>query len=861
MKINYILIITFLITFSAPAFSQPTEVTYLGNVAKSGNVNNATYGPFNIGFNFTFFGNSYTQFYVSSNGLVLFGAGSTDATEDPIPTAGTPNNFIAAFWDDLTVDGTGNILYTTIGAAPNRKLVIQFRNMGFYPYPAFFGTFSAILYETTNNIQVQYRLIVDKSSTKAHGDNAVIGIENSDGTAGVQYAYHNPTAIASSKAILFSPSGSTYNTNPNALYDGVYLTTNTNLPEPGITLLTAPGEDAVIGSDYTFEWAAASNAASYFLFVSNYSDLTDAAIYTPGSNLSYTVTNLMLDTTYYWGVFSTNSTGTTWCEIEKFSTSSHPPLAPVSQTKWIDFNQEEIVQLKYTGGDSGPKVAIITSLPPEGQLFQYNGGVKGVQITAVPTEVTDPALNVIYAANGNTGNDVGNFNFKIHDGTGDSPVGLMTINVIPPGPPNFLLAAKGTGVEIQFDRIMSDPAGKQNQFTVTVNGTPATISSVGLKEGDPYSFSLILATPLSGTETVTVAYTRGNITSAGGGILESFSAQAVTLRSQTITFGTIPDKKYGDAPFNLTATASSGLGLQYSSSNMSVATVAGNVVTVIRPGSATITARQAGNITYAPARYSRTLTVSKADLIFTADNKTKRYKEPNPELTFTITGFKTGEDQTVLDALPSITTTAELNSPAGEYPISFAGGNDNNYNYLFVPGILTITKTDQTVSFTDVPVKLLRKSTYTLKAVASSGLTVLFESLNTSLATVSGSDLTGIADGKVQIRAYQPGDDNYNPAEITAEVEIYSTHKDILHLFTPNNDGINDHWEIPGLHEYGKCDVKIYDRWGKLVFSSPDYNNLWDGTSDGTPLPEGAYYFVIKTENEGVITGTVNILR
>ena len=60
---------------------------------------------------------------------------------------------------------------------------------------------------------------------------------------------------------------------------------------------------------------------------------------------------------------------------------------------------------------------------------------------------------------------------------------------------------------------------------------------------------------------------------------------------------------------------------------------------------------------------------------------------------------------------------------------------------------------------------------------------------------------------------------------------------------------------------WGKCDVKVYNRWGKLVFSDPNYNNLWNGTSNGSPLPEGPYYFIIKTENAGTITGNVNIVR
>jgi gliding motility-associated-like protein len=82
-----------------------------------------------------------------------------------------------------------------------------------------------------------------------------------------------------------------------------------------------------------------------------------------------------------------------------------------------------------------------------------------------------------------------------------------------------------------------------------------------------------------------------------------------------------------------------------------------------------------------------------------------------------------------------------------------------------------------------------------------------------------------------------------------------------MYLFTPNNDGINDLWELPLLSTWGKCDVRVFNRWGKLVFASPDYHNEWNGTSDGSPVPEGAYYFIIKTENNGIIKGTINLVR
>ena len=448
-----------------------------------------------------------------------------------------------------------------------------------------------------------------------------------------------------------------------------------------------------------------------------------------------------------------------------------------------------------------------------------------------------------------------------HDGTGDSAEGLVTINVISAVVPNLVTAAKGTGVEVQFDVPMSDPTGKQDQFTVNVNGSPVTITSASLKDGDPYTISLVLATPLTGTETVLVSYTQGDVTGQTGGLLASFTDQPVTLRAQTINFPELTPKKYGDPSFALTATSSSGLGITYSSSNQVVATISGSTLTVRLPGLANITARQAGNATYAPARYTRSLSVGKADLTFTADNKSRPYLQPNPELTYTITGFVPGEDQSVLDELPVISTTAAQSSPGGDYPVTLTGGSDNNYNYVFVNGILTITRIDQTISFTSYPDKLRVGETRTLSATSTSGLPVLFQSLNTQLASVSGNQVTGVSRGNVQIRAYHPGNESYNPAEALVTIEILGSHKDIIHLFTPNSDGFNDLWELPELAAWGKCDVKVYNRWGKPVFSSPDYNNTWDGTSDGKPLPEGAYYFVIKTQNAGTVTGTVNILR
>jgi gliding motility-associated-like protein len=87
------------------------------------------------------------------------------------------------------------------------------------------------------------------------------------------------------------------------------------------------------------------------------------------------------------------------------------------------------------------------------------------------------------------------------------------------------------------------------------------------------------------------------------------------------------------------------------------------------------------------------------------------------------------------------------------------------------------------------------------------------------------------------------------------------TFDNIGSLFTPNNDGMNDYWYIPDIDQYGTISVQIYNRFGKLLYHSSAYKNDWEGTYNGSPLPEGSYYYIIKSSSKGIIKGVVNLLR
>ena len=95
-----------------------------------------------------------------------------------------------------------------------------------------------------------------------------------------------------------------------------------------------------------------------------------------------------------------------------------------------------------------------------------------------------------------------------------------------------------------------------------------------------------------------------------------------------------------------------------------------------------------------------TLSVAKADLTYKADNKTRKYGEPNPAFTYTATGFVNGDDVSDITA-PTISCTATAAGDARSYDIIFTGGSAVNYNFVLQKGTLTVEKIDLTVTVAD----------------------------------------------------------------------------------------------------------------------------------------------------------------
>jgi gliding motility-associated-like protein len=87
---------------------------------------------------------------------------------------------------------------------------------------------------------------------------------------------------------------------------------------------------------------------------------------------------------------------------------------------------------------------------------------------------------------------------------------------------------------------------------------------------------------------------------------------------------------------------------------------------------------------------------------------------------------------------------------------------------------------------------------------------------------------------------------------------------DLPNAFTPNADGINETFVIPGIEDFPKAELIVFNRWGQVVFSAKHYQNDWTGTNQrGKPLPEGTYYYLLQLDiaKEAPLTGHVTIIR
>jgi len=328
--------------------------------------------------------------------------------------------------------------------------------------------------------------------------------------------------------------------------------------------------------------------------------------------------------------------------------------------------------------------------------------------------------------------------------------------------PNFVGQANGT--------LIIQPATQQITFGALPN---RTVGDADFNVSATASSNLVVSFSASGNCTLIntqVHITGGGsctITASQDGNLNYNPATAVARTftigkaNQQITFNALVDKKFGDADFNVTATASSNLAVSFSASGN--CTLTGTQVHITGGGSCTITASQDGNSDYNPATaVARTFTIGKANQQITFDAlPNKKFGDADFNVNATASSnlavsFSVSGNCTLANTQVHITG-------GGSCTITASQDGNTNYNpATSVARSFTIAKADQQITFGALLNKTFGDADFNVSATASSNLAVSFSANGNCSLTGAQVHITGT--GSCTITASQDGNANYNPA-------------------------------------------------------------------------------------------------
>jgi gliding motility-associated-like protein len=112
-----------------------------------------------------------------------------------------------------------------------------------------------------------------------------------------------------------------------------------------------------------------------------------------------------------------------------------------------------------------------------------------------------------------------------------------------------------------------------------------------------------------------------------------------------------------------------------------------------------------------------------------------------------------------------------------------------------------------------------------------------------------------------RVTAFKKGNNNVysvsNYAEVASVPSVF-----VPSAFTPNSDGINDIFRIKG-ENLQNFTLKVFNRWGEVIFESSNPNDGWDGKFQGNPVQNDTYVYQVTAKNlvGRNLTGAVTLIR
>jgi sugar lactone lactonase YvrE len=356
---------------------------------------------------------------------------------------------------------------------------------------------------------------------------------------------------------------------------------------------------------------------------------------------------------------------------------------------------------------------------------------------------------------------------------------------------------------------------------------------------------------------------------------------------QAITFAALGTKAYGDLPFQLTATASSGLPVTYVSSDPTVATISGNTVTILKGGSTTITASQGGNFDIDPAiPVPRVLTINKASQTITINGLGPSPAQiflpcSNPSITLNAIS-NSGLPITYTYTLPTHWTangnTLTYNGPMPSVGMSVYANQAGNQNYNPAAELrIVIDVVKVHPSFTTPPTYTFNKNygdpSFNLNTILQNSNQPVTVSWGSglpdvvSINTVTG-EVTILNAGSVSFSLRQVGNTCYNHAETQPfYISVNKIYQQLVYTTPPEQNCDNGPILTPtttsGLlvsraeRQYPPGADVYANGSGQFIFNNGSFRFVQDGDRNFYPV-EGEWFPVNINTTQGVTIETMS---
>ena len=324
---------------------------------------------------------------------------------------------------------------------------------------------------------------------------------------------------------------------------------------------------------------------------------------------------------------------------------------------------------------------------------------------------------------------------------------------------------------------------------------------------------------------------------------------------QKIAFDEFAMYQYGDPSIKLEMHSDTGLPIEYTSSDKSIAEVVKGEIIIKGVGTAVITANQPGNNFYLPFSNKRNLTINKGNQKITFHPLERRTYGDKP---FAVESASTsGLTVKLRSSDPNIATISNniitIHGAGTVAIIAEQPGSELYQAALPVSESLTIEKATQTISFDAFPEINSDMNSLVLSATSSSGLDVSFKSANPEIVSIDGNVATIHKDGMVNITAHQSGNQNYLAAEeitqnmvinLVLGIKAFDLYKNVYP--NPTTDFV--FIEVPEL-----TDIEVFDALGRTR-----NDIIWhDNKLDFSKAESGVYFVKISARNHSALSRVI----